>query len=115
VIGDPLIESRAVELGEHTVVFETYRADVDPAPLFRGLPELLAEESGSAWVRFFAAARRGLYALLTDDVIGAERARAAAVAAGTRPARPTPRRSTGRCRRVSPDRPGIARSSLARL
>ena len=39
LIDDPRIESRAVELGEHTVVFETYRADVDPAPLFRGLPD----------------------------------------------------------------------------
>jgi hypothetical protein len=39
LIDHPQIESRAVELGEHTVVFETYRADVDPAPLFRGLPD----------------------------------------------------------------------------
>jgi hypothetical protein len=38
-IDDPQIESRAVDLGDHTVVFQTYRADVDPAPLFRGLPD----------------------------------------------------------------------------
>jgi hypothetical protein len=39
LIDDPRIESRAVELGETTVVFEHYLADVDPAPLFRGLPD----------------------------------------------------------------------------
>jgi hypothetical protein len=44
--------------------------------------ELLAEESASARVQFFAAARRGLYALLTGDLAAAERARGAAVAAG---------------------------------
>src|SRR4051812_18830888 len=40
-IDDPQIEGRAVDLGDHTVVFhcQTYRADVDPAPLFRGLPD----------------------------------------------------------------------------
>jgi hypothetical protein len=38
LIDDPRIESRAVELGETTVTFEHYLADVDPAPLFRGLP-----------------------------------------------------------------------------
>ncbi|HEV7727070.1 MAG TPA: hypothetical protein VGO74_09085 [Modestobacter sp.] len=38
-IDDPQIESRAVDLGDHTVMFQTYRADVDPAPLFRGLPD----------------------------------------------------------------------------
>jgi hypothetical protein len=39
LIDDPRIESRAVELGNHTVLFESYRADLDPAPLFRGLPD----------------------------------------------------------------------------
>jgi hypothetical protein len=39
LIDDPRIESRAVELGGTTVVFESYLADVDPAPLFRGLPD----------------------------------------------------------------------------
>ncbi|HEY0561194.1 MAG TPA: hypothetical protein VGD03_12960 [Frankiaceae bacterium] len=38
-IDEPQIESRAVELGEYTLVFQSYRADVDPAPLFRGLPD----------------------------------------------------------------------------
>jgi hypothetical protein len=42
----------------------------------------LAQESGSARVRFFAAARRGMYALLTDQLEAAGRARTAAVAAG---------------------------------
>jgi hypothetical protein len=33
------LEGRYVELGEYTVGFETYRADVDPAEFFRGLPD----------------------------------------------------------------------------
>jgi hypothetical protein len=33
------IEARYAELDGWTVGFETYRTDVDPAPLFRGLPE----------------------------------------------------------------------------
>jgi hypothetical protein len=44
--------------------------------------ELLAEESASARVQFFLAARRGLYALLTGDLAAAERARGGAAAAG---------------------------------
>ncbi|HEY0561192.1 MAG TPA: hypothetical protein VGD03_12950 [Frankiaceae bacterium] len=43
----------------------------------------LAEESASARVRFFAAARHGLLALLTGDLAAAGRARDAAVTAGT--------------------------------
>jgi hypothetical protein len=35
----PEIEGRYVDLGDYTVSFETYRADADPAPLFRGLPD----------------------------------------------------------------------------
>jgi lactate dehydrogenase-like 2-hydroxyacid dehydrogenase len=35
----PELEGRYVELGEYTVAFETYRADVDPAEFFRGLPD----------------------------------------------------------------------------
>lgn len=42
----------------------------------------LAEESGSPRVRFFAAARRGAYALITGDLAAAARARDAAVSAG---------------------------------
>jgi len=38
MVDEPEIEGRYVELGDQTVAFETYRADVDPAPLFRGLP-----------------------------------------------------------------------------
>ena len=39
LLDEPEIEGRYVELGDHTVSFETFRADVDPAPLFRGLPD----------------------------------------------------------------------------
>jgi hypothetical protein len=45
--------------------------------------DALAAESGSARVRFFAAARRGMYALLIGDLPAAARARDIAVAAGT--------------------------------
>jgi len=33
------IEGRYAEVGEHTVAFETYKEDVDPAPFFAGLPD----------------------------------------------------------------------------
>ena len=33
-----LIEGRYVDLDGYTVGYETYKADVDPAPLFHGLP-----------------------------------------------------------------------------
>ncbi|GAA1956749.1 hypothetical protein GCM10009798_15160 [Nocardioides panacihumi] len=33
------IEGRYAEVGEHTVAFETYKRDVDPAPYFAGLPD----------------------------------------------------------------------------
>ena len=36
---EPVIQSRAAELDGYTVVFESYSADVDPAPFFQGLPE----------------------------------------------------------------------------
>src|SRR4051812_39144720 len=45
--------------------------------------DALAEETGSARVRFFAAARRGMAALLGGDLAAAATARDAAVAAGT--------------------------------
>ena len=38
-VDEPVIEGRYVELGEYTVGFETHKADMDPAPLFRGLPD----------------------------------------------------------------------------
>lgn len=38
-VDQPEIEIRAAELGEYTVGFETHRADLDPAPLFTGLPD----------------------------------------------------------------------------
>jgi hypothetical protein len=44
--------------------------------------DALAEESAAPRVRFFAAARRGMYALLTGDVAEAVRYRDAAVACG---------------------------------
>ena len=39
VLDEPEISSRHTELGGYTVVFEAYHADVDPAELFRGLPD----------------------------------------------------------------------------
>jgi hypothetical protein len=44
--------------------------------------DLLAAESGTARVRFFAASRRGMYALLTGDLDAAERAVREVAAAG---------------------------------
>ena len=38
-LDEPVIEGRYAELGEYTVAFETHKADVDPAPLFQGLPD----------------------------------------------------------------------------
>ena len=35
----PELEGRYVDLDGYTVGFETFRADVDPAPLFAGLPD----------------------------------------------------------------------------
>ncbi len=37
-VNEPVMEGRYVELGPYTVGFETYKADIDPAPLFHGLP-----------------------------------------------------------------------------
>lgn len=37
-VDEPMIEGRYAELGDHTVAFETHRADFDPGPLFAGLP-----------------------------------------------------------------------------
>jgi hypothetical protein len=37
-LDEPEIEGRYVELGDYTVGFETHKADMDPAPYFRGLP-----------------------------------------------------------------------------
>ena len=39
LLDEPEIEGRYAELGDWTVAYETYRADVDPTPLFRGLPD----------------------------------------------------------------------------
>jgi hypothetical protein len=38
-LDEPEIEGRYAELGDYTVAFETHKADMDPAPLFQGLPE----------------------------------------------------------------------------
>ena len=38
-LDEPEIEGRYAELGEYTVAFETHKADMDPAVLFRGLPD----------------------------------------------------------------------------
>jgi hypothetical protein len=37
-VDEPMIEIRSAELGDYTVGFETHRSDVDPGPLFAGLP-----------------------------------------------------------------------------
>src|SRR4051794_12644669 len=50
--------------------------------------DALAEESESARVRFFATSRRGMVALLTNDLAAAAAARDAAVAAGTEAGEP---------------------------
>ena len=39
VVDIPALEGRYVDLNGYTVGFETYRADADPAELFRGLPD----------------------------------------------------------------------------
>jgi hypothetical protein len=39
LVDDPEIEGRYAELGGWTVSYEAFRADADPAPLFRGLPD----------------------------------------------------------------------------
>jgi hypothetical protein len=39
VVDIPALEGRYVDLSGYTVGFETYRADADPAELFRGLPD----------------------------------------------------------------------------
>ncbi len=36
---EPMIEARYVELDDYTVGFETHKADMDPGPLFAGLPD----------------------------------------------------------------------------
>lgn len=38
-VDEDVLEGRYAELGGYTVGFETMKADADPAPLFRGLPE----------------------------------------------------------------------------
>ena len=38
LVDEDVIEGRYVELDGYTVGYETYKADVDPAPFFRGLP-----------------------------------------------------------------------------
>ena len=58
----------------------------------------LAEESGSARVRFFAAARRGMYALMTGDLSGAAEAARQPSRRARRPGSPTRTRSSGRWR-----------------
>jgi hypothetical protein len=39
LVDAPEIEGRYVELDDTTVAFERFRVDVDPAPVFRGLPD----------------------------------------------------------------------------
>ncbi|AWT41104.1 MULTISPECIES: cupin domain-containing protein [Streptomyces] len=37
-VDEPVIEGRYAEVGPYTVGYETMKQDLDPAPLFRGLP-----------------------------------------------------------------------------
>jgi hypothetical protein len=39
ILDEPEIEGRYAELDGYTVAFETHKADMDPAPFFRGLPD----------------------------------------------------------------------------
>jgi hypothetical protein len=39
LVDEPEIEGRYADLGGWTVAYESFRADADPAPLFRGLPD----------------------------------------------------------------------------
>jgi len=39
LVDDEVFEGRYVELDGYTVGFESFKADADPAPLFRGLPD----------------------------------------------------------------------------
>jgi len=39
IVNEPVLEARYVELDGYTVAFETHKAEFDPAPLFRGLPD----------------------------------------------------------------------------
>jgi hypothetical protein len=39
LLDEPEVTGRYVELGGYTVSFETFHTDVDPGPLFRGLPD----------------------------------------------------------------------------
>jgi hypothetical protein len=39
IVDTPWFESRAVELGDFTVTFETIREQIDSAPFFKGLPD----------------------------------------------------------------------------
>ena len=38
-LDEPVIEGRYVDLGGYTVGYESHKADLDPAELFRGLPD----------------------------------------------------------------------------
>ena len=38
-LDEPEIEGRYAELDDYTMAFETHKADTDPAPFFRGLPD----------------------------------------------------------------------------
>jgi hypothetical protein len=38
-LDEPMIEARYAELDGYTVGFETHKADMDPGPLFHGLPD----------------------------------------------------------------------------
>ncbi|MDC2958502.1 MULTISPECIES: cupin domain-containing protein [Streptomyces] len=38
-VDEPVMEGRYAQIGPYTVGYESMKADMDPAPLFRGLPD----------------------------------------------------------------------------
>lgn len=86
LVDAPEIEGRYVELGDTTVAFERFRADADPAPFFRGLPDDRCQcphwgvvVSGRLVFRYADRAE----ALTAGDVYVAEPGHLPLVAAGT--------------------------------
>ena len=50
-IDEDVIEARYATIGDYTVGFETHKQDVDPAPLFAGLPDVEQNMSAAGVVQ----------------------------------------------------------------